>query len=249
MCAPCPPRDRIMLVRADALTTPATAFEPDRKKLEEAIADSQPGSTALNLDQALAFARQIQTQSGRRAGEVVFVGTGQTRRARTGQAGPAQSALPERAGCSRKLRFAAHRSTPFLGRSRRLGDLCFGAQLRRGAAYGHSGADLRPFGSTVPAICRPDPSALTLAPGADREASFQFRTRAAGFLQAQLLPHDAFPADDQATLQLPSQPALRVTVYSAEPDLLRPVLAASPQVVATFRAPAEYSRRRPPGRS
>jgi hypothetical protein len=30
-------------------------------------------------------------------------------------------------------------------------------------------------------------------------------------------------------------------VYSAEPDLLRPVLAASPQVVATFRAPAEYN--------
>ena len=45
-----PARDRIMLVRADALATPATAFEPDHKKLEEAIADSQPGATALNLD-------------------------------------------------------------------------------------------------------------------------------------------------------------------------------------------------------
>src|SRR5574340_444715 len=31
-----PARDRVMLVRADALTTPATAFEPDRKKLQEA---------------------------------------------------------------------------------------------------------------------------------------------------------------------------------------------------------------------
>ena len=71
-----PPRDRVMLVRADALTTPATAFEPDRKKLAEAIAASQPGATALNLEQALAFARQIQAQSGRHAGEVVFVGTG-----------------------------------------------------------------------------------------------------------------------------------------------------------------------------
>src|ERR1017187_3403544 len=86
---------------------------------------------------------------------------------------------------------------------------------------------------------------IALAPGADRETSFQFRSPSRGFLQAQILPHDAFPADDRATLQLPAQPALRVTVYSAEPDLLRPVLAASPQVVATFRAPSEYSAQAP----
>ncbi len=36
-----------------------------------------------------------------------------------------------------------------------------------------------------------------------------------------------------------------MTVYSAEPDLLRPALAASPQVVATFRAPSEYSPQAP----
>ena len=83
-----PLRDRIMLVRADGLTTPATAFEPDRKKLDEAIAASRAGATALNLDQALAFARQIQTQSGRRAGEVVLVGTGKLSRTRTRQARP-----------------------------------------------------------------------------------------------------------------------------------------------------------------
>src|SRR5580765_3149901 len=48
-----PARDRVMLVRADALATPATPFELDRKKIEAAIAASDPGSTALNLDQAL----------------------------------------------------------------------------------------------------------------------------------------------------------------------------------------------------
>src|ERR1039457_6013566 len=51
---------------------------------------------------------------------------------------------------------------------------------------------------------------IALAPGADRETSFQFRSPSRGFLQAQILPHDAFPADDRATLQLPAQPALRV---------------------------------------
>ena len=63
-----PSRDRVMLVRADALATPATAFEPDRRKIEAAIQSSEPGATALNLDQALAFARHVQAQGAGRTG-------------------------------------------------------------------------------------------------------------------------------------------------------------------------------------
>ena len=85
-----PARDRVMLVRADALTTPATGFEPDRRKVEAAIQASQPGATALNLDQALAFARHIQAQAGGRAGEIVFVGPGPHRRARSRRAAASQ---------------------------------------------------------------------------------------------------------------------------------------------------------------
>src|SRR5215469_995834 len=73
-----PARDRVMLVRADGLATPATAFEQDRKKVDAAIRASQPGSTALNLDQALAFARHVQGQDGRRVGEIAFIGAGRT---------------------------------------------------------------------------------------------------------------------------------------------------------------------------
>jgi hypothetical protein len=73
-----PRHDRVMLVRADALATPATSFEPDRRKVELAIQASQPGSTALNLDQALAFARHVQGQDGRRVGEIAFIGPGRT---------------------------------------------------------------------------------------------------------------------------------------------------------------------------
>jgi hypothetical protein len=233
-----PARDRIMLVRADALATPATAFEPDRQKLEEAIANSQPGATALNLDQALAFARQ--TQSGRRAGEVVFVGTGKLAEREPGKLG------------LRNLRFLSVPDAIENCGLRRIG-------VRRSATdpdVWEIFVSLRNYGAvprTITLSLNFGPSVdgpgnlpagsqrMTLAPGADREINFQFRTRSAGFLQAQILPHDAFPADDRATLQLPAQPALRVTVYSADPDLLRPVLAASPQVVATFRAPSEYS--------
>src|SRR5258708_15250324 len=68
-----PARDRVMLVRADALTTPATAFEADRKKIETALNTSQPDSTALNLDQALAFAHHIQVQNGRHVAQIAFI--------------------------------------------------------------------------------------------------------------------------------------------------------------------------------
>src|SRR5437764_2699205 len=71
-----PAGDRVMLVRADGLATPATVFESNRKKVVDAIAASEPGSTALNLEQAFEFARQIQSLSARRAGEIVFVGSG-----------------------------------------------------------------------------------------------------------------------------------------------------------------------------
>jgi hypothetical protein len=239
-----PARDRIMLVRADALTTPATAFEPDRRKIEQAIADSQPGATALNLDQALTFARQIQQQSGRRAGEVVFVGTGKLAEPEPGKLG------------LRNLRFLSVPDAIENCGLRRVG-------VRRSAAdadvweiyvsvrnYGaepHTVTLALTFGPSVdgPGNLPAGSQRMALAPGADRETSFQFRSSTRGFLRVQLLPHDAFPADDRATLQLPAQPALRVTVYSAEPDLLRPVLAASPQVVATFRAPSEYNAQGP----
>ena len=82
-----PGRDRVMLVRADALATPATAFETDRRKVDTAIRASEPGSTALNLDQALAFARRVQRQDGRRAGEIAFIGAGRTAPRDPGTAG------------------------------------------------------------------------------------------------------------------------------------------------------------------
>src|SRR5205085_1518737 len=71
-----PSSDRVMLVRADALTTPVTAFESDRTKLEQALAESRPGATALNLHQALAFAHQEQALTSHRSGEIVYVGPG-----------------------------------------------------------------------------------------------------------------------------------------------------------------------------
>ena len=235
-----PARDRIMLLRADGLTTPATAFEPDRKKLEAAIAASRPSFTALNLEQALAFARQIQSQRGRRAGEVVYVGAGKLAETAPGEpglpnlrylnvSGPSENCGLRRIGVRRSASDAGVWEVYVSARNYGVAPRAVTLALSFGPSPDGQGS--MPAGS----------QRITLPPGADREASFQFHTRAAGYLQAQLQPGDAFPADDRAILQLPAQAQLRVTVYSAEPDLLRPVLAANPQVAATFRAPDAYN--------
>ncbi len=234
-----PARDRVMLVRADALATPATAFERDRKTVEAAIDASQPGATALNLDQALAFARHVQSQEGGRAGEITYVGAGRT---------IARDAAA--AGAPPKLRVVLVPDAVENAGLRKVG-------LRRSANV----ADLweiyisaRNYGTQPRAVTvsidfgTPQAAGrvaagsqrLTLPPGADREASFEYRTAAGGILGVNLTPHDAFPADDHAEIELPAQPMLPVTVYSNEPELLRPVLSANPRVIATYRKPEEY---------
>ena len=234
-----PARDRVMLVRADGLATPVTAFEPDHRVIETALDASRPGSTALNLDQALAFARHVQAQGPGRSGEIAFVGAG-----RTTESDPAAPAPP------RNLRALLVSDAIENAGLRKIG-------VRRSAAsadlwevyvsvhnYG-----LRPRSLTLNLDFGPPGTAgrvaggsrrLTLAPGADQEATFEYKTSAAGIIGVALSPHDAFPADDQAELELPSQPTLQVTVYSTEPDLLRPVLSSTPRVAAVYRKPEEY---------
>ena len=75
-----PTADRVLVVRADALATPATAWETDRRNVARAILESQPGATALNLSQSLQFASQLQRGSGSVAGEIVYVGPDVSRR-------------------------------------------------------------------------------------------------------------------------------------------------------------------------
>jgi len=71
-----PSADRVMLIRADALATPATPWELDRRNTIRAVLESRPGATALNLSQSLTFASQMQKAAGSAPGEIVYVGPG-----------------------------------------------------------------------------------------------------------------------------------------------------------------------------
>ena len=229
-----PSGDRVMVVRADALATPATAFESNRDFIEQAIRDSQPGFAALHLDEALRFARRIQALESRRPGEIVFAGA-----RRSAETDAASSAPPvgnlrvlpvetavENAGLQKVgLRHSASEadlwevyvSVRNYGASARMADLAI--------QFGHAPAGSR---------------RLRLEPASEAEAVFEFRSRAAGLLEVRLFTDDGFPEDDRAVLEIPARRALEVVVYSEHPELLRPLLEANPFVAATYRRPSEY---------
>ncbi|MCU1335525.1 MAG: hypothetical protein JWO19_1106 [Bryobacterales bacterium] len=228
-----PRRDRVMLVRADALATPATAFESSRGALESAIQQSQPGASALNLAQALEFADRAQKLQSQRAGEIVFVGAG-----RVSEEEAALSALPA------NLRVVTTSSAQENVGLRKIG-------LRRSPTAPDSwdifvvvrnyGArpqtvDLGLQFSKSPAGSR----RLTLPPGAEEQATFTYPAKTGGFLEARLNVRDAFPQDDRAVVELPPQASSHVVVYSNESQLLRPLFAANPQVDAVFESPDKF---------
>ena len=230
-----PRHDRVMLVRADALATPATAFESSRARIEAAIAQSAAGVTALNLEQALEFGRQAQRMAGGRAGEIVFIGAGRMpASARAAGGDPAPPNLRfirvadriENAGL-RRIELKRSPSAPdtweiyVSARNYGVRPRTTPLTLRFGGA---------PVGSRQ----------LTLPPGAEGEVSFTLRTAAAGVLEARLVHRDGFPLDDRVTLELPAQRRLRVAVYTADPASLRPLLEADPRLSATFRRPDQY---------
>ncbi|MGP8244388.1 MAG: vWA domain-containing protein [Bryobacteraceae bacterium] len=234
-----PRRDRVMLVRADGLATPATSFEADRGKLEASIRASEPSSTALHLEQALAFARHVLSQDGRNAGEIAFAGSNRTADPDNGAVPPANLRtllVPDSVDNCGLRKIGLRRSAADPGQweifvSARNYNPAGDRTVVVSVNFGPPQAPTRvPVGSRR----------LTLGAASDGEADFTWRTSAAGILGVTLTPHDAFPEDDHVELELPAQPTLAVTVYSAEPNLLRPVLSSLPHVVASYRKPEDY---------
>ncbi|HLJ51332.1 MAG TPA: BatA and WFA domain-containing protein [Bryobacteraceae bacterium] len=228
-----PSADRVMVVRAGELATPATLFEQDRDKIRRAIDETQPGASALSIDQALEFAQQAQKLRARRAGEIVFIGAG-----RAPGDGTLAAALPS------NLRVIPVKSTLENVGLRKVG-------LRRSmndADVWDIFVEVKNYGTTartVPLLVQfggapVGTKQFLLKAGEEQSATFQHRTRAAGWLDARLLVHDAFPQDDRAQLELPGHDSLPVTIYSDEPDLLRPVFNVIPGVKPTFLPPSSY---------
>lgn len=228
-----PSTDRVMVVRADGVATPATGMVSDRAAIHKAIDDSRPGAAALNLEQAFSFGEQVRRLHSQNAGELVFVGA--SRLAANGVPTAAPKGLrvipAGEAGANAGLtKIALRRSS-------------------EDPAVWQAFVSVRNYGTSpqsVPVVLHfggaPQGSRRIDVPaGRTADAQFAFRTRAAGWIEARLLVSDALAEDDRALVELPGLEAMKVVVYSSEPDLLRPALAAHPQINVAFRRPSEYA--------
>jgi hypothetical protein len=228
-----PAADRVMLVRADALATPATRFETDRGEIERAIDRSTPGVAPLDVAQALETAQQARRLRARRPGEIVFIGAGRIAGDRPPEitepaslrtvslSGPAANCGIRKVAVRRSAQ--ASDSLDILVTSKNYGPAPRSVPL------------VLRFGGAIIGTRR-----LDLAPGAEESATFRYSTRSAGWLEARLLTDDAFPMDDRAVLELPARATLPVNVYSDQADLLKPIFSAIPDVKAGFLATARY---------
>ncbi len=81
---------------------------------------------------------------------------------------------------------------------------------------------------------------IALAAGEEQSATFRYRTRVNGWVDARLLITDSLAGDNHAQVEVPAQPIVRVLVYSDQPDLLRPILGASQNVEAVYASPSSY---------
>jgi len=237
-----PAADRVMLVRADALATPVTPFESDRRAVADALRRSQPSTSALNLEQALEFAQQAQKLQSQKAGEIVFAGVGRIPNQDADLTPPAN------------LRLLA---IPAAGENvgvRKLGvrRVAAGTPAASGSDGWEAYVGLRNDGmkprdielSLSYAGAAEGSKTMTLEAGAESQTTFVFHARTAGLVEARIRSTngrgDAFPQDDRAVIELPIGKALRVVVYSPEPQLMKPLIASNAQVDAAFLLPAQY---------
>jgi aerotolerance regulator-like protein len=231
-----PSSDRVLMVRADALATPATVFESNRKVLEDAVRESRPTSSALHLDRAVAFARQVQRLHARQPGEIVYAGVG---RIAERDAGP----MPRNLRVLQVTSPIENVGLKKIGLRRSSTDQDLWEVFVAVRNYGTASKTvplMLTFGGAPAGSVR-----LRIAPGSEANANFEYRTRAAGLLEARLGVRDAIPDDDQVVLELPAQESLKVVVYTEEPELFRPLFAANPRVRAAFERPSAYSASAP----
>jgi len=228
-----PAADRVMVVRADVLATPALLFQSDRKKIHIAIDQTQPGAASLNLQQALNFAVQAQRVQAERPGEIVFVGAGRIPGDEAARlTPPANFRLIAIAGPTEHVglqKVSVHRAMDAPD------DWEVFVAAKNYGAMPRSVPMTVTFGGSPVATHR-----FELKPAAEQDFTFRFRTRARGWLEARLATQDAFRQDSRAVVELPARAALPVTVYSAQPDLLRPIFTAIPGIDASFPPIASY---------
>lgn len=225
-----PARDRVLIARINGFVSPATGFTNDAAALKQAISETEPAFSALNLDQAFEFSRQALASSS--PGDVVYIGPAMssvetlTAKAPAGLRVITVPALRENLGIAH---IEVHRDTHSGS----------GWQANITAHnYGLTPQQTRlesRFGAT-----HFTPRLLSIAPGQEASASISFTTSGPGTLHAQLTPGDGLRIDDTASISLPDAGLLSVAVFTDRAELFRPLLETDHRLSAHFFAVHAY---------
>jgi hypothetical protein len=225
-------RDRVMLVRVDALASPATPFTANREHVLSALRESTSSVSALDLRQAFSFAQGAQNWSGNASGEIVYIGPKRI--------GTDTTAAPVPAN----LRVIA---VPIDGENAGIRSI----NVKRGGEKNsweavvtlkNEGASPRRLTlKTQFAGTRFSPRVYTLRAGEDLGAKYSFVTNTAGQLIAEIDSDDSLPSDNRAELQLPGNHNPRVAAYTNRRDLLRPLLEANHHLDVSYFDPSQYT--------
>lgn len=227
-----PSSDRVLIVRADSLTTPATPFTSDHKRLLQAIEDSTPGYTSFNAQQAIAYARQAQLSSGGQAGEVAYIGP---------KLISDQDSAPTATDNLRIISTPANREN--------CGIVSLSVKHANEAESAWQAfVTVKNYGTGTRTVqlqtqfagTEFHPRTAAILPGETKTIEYNFVTNVAGQLTANLKPADELASDDSAALYLPRDAALRVSVYTSRPELLKPLLSLNPRLSAKIHSPDEY---------
>lgn len=219
-------QDRVLLVRADALDSPATSFTSNRTKLDQAIQASATAPHALNLNRALAFAASAESQS-LSPGGTVYIGPGMI------------SGEQVDTGRTPHLRFIeVHASRENCGIRRitaqRSQNWLVSVTVKNYDAQPHTVVVRAAFGG------QPLPAqSVSLGAGEERQAEFALESNAAGRFVAQIEPGDQLAIDNSATLELPASPQIRVAIFTDRPRILQPLFDGS-GLAPIFYSPSAY---------
>ena len=228
-----PGNDRVLVVRADSLTTPAAPFTSDDTRLLQAVAGSAAGYASFNARQALTYARQAQASSGGQPGEIVYIGP---------KLVADQDSTPATADNLRVVYTPANREN--------CGIVSLSVKhANEESSTWQAFVTVKNYGAkprnlqvrTQFAGTQFNPRNISILPGEIKTVEYNFVTNVAGQLTATLAPSDELPSDDSAALYLPRDAPLQVAVYTSRPELLRPLLALNPRLSPRIFTPDEYA--------
>jgi Aerotolerance regulator N-terminal/von Willebrand factor type A domain len=224
--------DRVMLVRANGLATPVTSFTSDRAAVRNGLLQSSPGFSALNIDQALFFARHAQTWSEGKPGEIVYIGPRLIADDESAaRALPNLRIIPVEA--SRE-----HCGIRRVGVKRSEEDANSWQAIVTVKNYGSQPRTVHVSAQFAGTVFTP--RVLKLEPGEETGVEYNFTTNTAGQLIAELKPFDGLESDHRAVLDLPRTGTLKLAVFTTRPDVLKPLLESNHQLDVEFFTPADY---------